>query len=44
MLFIMELFFDVGLLLGIRPFNNNIPKTELRQVTPEDKATTVLLI
>ena len=33
----MELFFDVGLLLGIRPFNNDIPKTELRQVTPEDK-------
>ena len=38
MLLIMELFFDVGLLLGIRPFNNNIPETELRQGTPEDKA------
>ena len=30
MLLIMEFFFDVGLLLGIRPFNNNIPETELR--------------
>ena len=37
MLLIMKFFFDVGLLLGIRPFNNDIPETELRQVTPEDK-------
>ena len=38
MLLIMKFFFDIGLLLGIRPFNNDIPETELRQVTPEDKA------
>ena len=37
MLFIIVLFYYVGFLVGIRPFNNDIPKTELRQVTPEDK-------
>ena len=37
MLLIMEFFFDVGLLLSIRPFNNNIPETELRQITPEKR-------
>ncbi len=44
MLLIMEFFFDVGLLLSIRPFNNNIPETELRQITPKNETPQTYII